>query len=164
MATWRQFEVEAPELAAAGRALWEQHGLMYLATVRTDGAPRVHPVVPLLAAGGIFVAIAERSPKWRDLRREPRCVLHALPGSRDDEFTLRCHAREEPNSRETVRAAANHVIHDDDHVFVFEIEQADLGWWVNVGQSDLYSVRTRWTQTGGVREVHGPRPRRHERG
>ena len=152
MATWRQLEREAPELCAAGRALWEHHVLMYLATVRADGSPRVHPVVPLLADGRVFVAIADRSPKWRDLRREPRCVLHSLPGQRDDEFVLRCRAREAPGSRAAVRAVASHVIHDDDHIFEFDIEQADFGWWEHVGTPSTYAVRRRWAP-GGVREL-----------
>jgi hypothetical protein len=156
MATWRQFAREAPDLAGAGRALWEQHVLMYLATVRADGSPRVHPVVPLLAEGSVFVAIGERSPKWRDLRRDPRCVLHSLPGQRDDEFVLRCRAREAPGSREAVREAADHVIHDDDHIFELDIDQADLGHWEHVGKPNTYAVRERW-QPGGVEQLRALR-------
>lgn len=152
MVTWRELERQAPELAAAGRALWEQHGLMYLATVRADGSPRVHPVVPLLTEGSVFVAIAQASPKWRDLRRDPRCVLHSLPGQRDDEFVLRCRAHEAGDARDVVRTVASHVIHDDDHILEFDIEQADLGHWEHVGQPNTYAVRQRW-QPGGLQQL-----------
>ena len=70
MATWTEFTEAAPELAQRGADLWNQHVLMYLATVRGDGSPRVHPVAPILADGAVHVAINPRSPKWRDLAGE----------------------------------------------------------------------------------------------
>ena len=157
MADWSQLEQEAPDLAAVGRALWERNGLMYLATTRPDGSPRVHPVAPLLAEGAVFVAMSEGSPKWRDLRRDPRCVLHCLPGARDDEFVLRCRAWEAPEVRAAVRAAAGHLVGDDDHIIGFDLEEADYGWWEYVGQPDTYSVRRRWRPGRGVEELAGLR-------
>lgn len=153
MTTWAEFVAAAPELAAAGEELWHRQGLMFLATVRRDGSPRIHPVVPILEDGRIFVAIAPRSPKWRDLARDPRCVLHTLPGERDDEFLLRCTASERPEALGEVRRAANHVIHDEDRIFEYDIYQADLGWWENVGQPGTYHVRRRWTPDDGVVQI-----------
>jgi hypothetical protein len=157
MATWRQMEERAPGLASAGRELWQRHRLMYLATIRSDGSPRLHPVAPILAEGEIFIAMAQESPKWRDLRQDPRCVLHALPGPRDDEFALRCLARERPESLGAVMAAAAHVIHHDDRIIGFDIEVADFGWWEHVGQPGTFSVRTRWTPEDGLRQLTGLR-------
>ncbi len=148
MATWAGFEHEAPDLAAAGQELWQQHGLMYLATVRPDGRPRLHPVAPFLALDKLIIAISHRSPKWRDLARDPRCVLHCLPGDRDDEFSLQCRAAPASDPRARLVEAAAHVVHDDDHLFEFEIEQADLAWWEHVGQPGTYPVRRRWTAHG----------------
>ena len=160
MASWSQLEQEAPDLAAVGRALWDRHRLMYLATTRPDGSPRIHPVAPLLAEGDVFVAVSEGSPKWRDLRRDPRCVLHCLPGERDDEFVLRCRAKEAPERLAAVREMSGHVIEDDDHIIGFDIEEADYGWWEHVGQPGTYSVRQRWSPGRGVEELPGLR---HER-
>jgi hypothetical protein len=55
MKRWNEFAAEQVELAEAGRALVYQCkvGLGYLATVRKDGAPRVHPVCPVIAYGGL---------------------------------------------------------------------------------------------------------------
>jgi hypothetical protein len=39
---------------------------------------------------------------------------------------------------------ASHVIHDDDHIFEFDIEQADFGWWEHVGRPNTYAVSQRW--------------------
>lgn len=157
MATWAQFARGAAEMAQAGRALWQEHVLMYLATVRSDGSPRVHPVVPTLADGRVFVAIGDWSPKWRDLRAEPRCVLHCLPGLRDDEFVMRCRAREVPGVVDQVRAAAAHTIHDDDRLFELDIEQVDHGWWEHVGRPETYPVRQRWTPTTGLTTLRAGR-------
>jgi hypothetical protein len=57
MKRWSEFADERPEMAGAGRALIYQFrvGLGYLATVRKDGAPRVHPVCPVIANGGLYV-------------------------------------------------------------------------------------------------------------
>jgi uncharacterized pyridoxamine 5'-phosphate oxidase family protein len=157
VANWDAFEQEAPELACVARELWGRHGIMYLATVRTDGSPRVHPVTPLLVDGRIFVATAEQSPKWRDLRHDPRCLLHCLPGERDDEVVMRCRAHEVPKARQTVRAVARHQIHDDDHIIEFDLTQVEVGWWENVGQAGTYSIRMRWEPGRGVSQRPGLR-------
>jgi hypothetical protein len=157
VADWNCFEQEAPELATMARDLWKRYRLMYLATVRGDGSPRVHPVVPLLADGRIFVAIAEQSPKWRDLRRDSRCLLHCLPGDRDDEVVLRCHAQDAPGAREIARHVAHHQIHDDDHIIEFDLSQVEVGWWEHVGQPSTYSIRIRWEPGQGVTQRPGLR-------
>jgi hypothetical protein len=81
MASWSQFVTAAPFLAERIRALFEQQGqpLGYLATVRADGGPRVHPVVPTITDRGLFCFVM-RSPKRGDLERDGRYALHALPG------------------------------------------------------------------------------------
>ena len=55
MKRWSEFAAEQPDMAEAGRALIYQFrvGLGYLATVRKDGGPRVHPVCPVIAHDGI---------------------------------------------------------------------------------------------------------------
>jgi hypothetical protein len=65
----------------------------YLAAVRPDGAPRLHPFCPIIAGGRLFAAIPHSSPKGHDLLRDPRCVIHAMPG-RDDELCIRATATE----------------------------------------------------------------------
>jgi hypothetical protein len=91
MKRWSEFAAERPDMAEAGRALIYQFrvGLGYLATVRKNGAPRVHPVCPVIANGGLYVFIGNRSPKLRDLLRDGRYALHSFPNPQvDDEFTV----------------------------------------------------------------------------
>jgi hypothetical protein len=89
MKRWSDYAAESPAMAEAGRALLYQFrvGLGYLATVRKDGGPRVHPVCPVLAAGGLYVFIGNHSPKRSDLLRDGRYALHSFPDPKvDDEF------------------------------------------------------------------------------
>lgn len=76
-------------MADAGRALIYQFrvGLGYLATIRKDGGPRVHPVCPVIANDGLYLFIGNQSPKVHDLRRDGRFALHSFPNPEvDDEF------------------------------------------------------------------------------
>ncbi len=89
MKRWSEFAREEPQMAEAGRALFYQHGvpLGYLATIRKDGGPRLHPVCPVVAVGGLWVFVGNRSPKRDDLLRDGRYALHTFPSPEvDDEF------------------------------------------------------------------------------
>jgi hypothetical protein len=86
--TWGEFAAARPDLAEAGRDLLYQFGvgLAFLATVRSDGGPRVHPICPLLTDVGIYAFVIP-SPKQGDLRRDRRYSLHSFPRP-DDEDAL----------------------------------------------------------------------------
>jgi hypothetical protein len=91
MKRWADLAREAPELAEAGRTLLYQYRvpLGYLATIRKDGGPRVHPVCPVVANDGIYVFVGNQSPKVHDLSRDGRFALHSVPvADVDDEFYL----------------------------------------------------------------------------
>ncbi len=86
--SWGEFAAAAPDLAAAGQPLLYQFGpgLGFLATVRGDGGPRLHPVCPFLHDSGLYVFVVP-SPKQEDLLRDGRYALHSFPPEdRDDEF------------------------------------------------------------------------------
>jgi hypothetical protein len=75
-------------MAAQGRSLLYQHGvgLAFLATVRPDGRPRVHPMCPLITDDGLFAFIIP-SPKRHDLERSGAYALHSFPcPSNEDAF------------------------------------------------------------------------------
>src|SRR5262245_37474924 len=81
--SWEHFSGASPALATDIQALLEQYGraFAYLATVRADGGPRVHPVSPVIAEGGLFCFVIP-SPKRRDLERDGRYAMHSYPGDR----------------------------------------------------------------------------------
>jgi hypothetical protein len=63
MSSWAEFAEAAPELAAFGAERFRQAEVAYLATVRGDGSPRVHPVTPILGGGRLFLFMEPASPK-----------------------------------------------------------------------------------------------------
>jgi hypothetical protein len=91
--TWNQFAALRPDLAEPGRALLYQVGvgLGYLATTRSDGGPRVHPMCPVMTSAGLFAFIVP-SPKQRDLLRDARYALHSFP-CQDNEDAFYCAGR-----------------------------------------------------------------------
>ena len=78
MITWTDFNQQQPALADAGRRQFYQFGigLAFLATVRPDGAPRVHPVCPVISDAGLHLLIVA-GPKRQDLLRDGRYALHS---------------------------------------------------------------------------------------
>jgi hypothetical protein len=77
--SWQTFEEEDPELAAFGLERLAGR-VAYLATVRQDGSPRVHPVTPIIGQGHMFLFMEPTSPKGNDLRRDGRYALHSSVG------------------------------------------------------------------------------------
>lgn len=73
--SWRKFGLDAPELASFGDVRLTGR-IAYLATIRADGAPRVHPVSPFISHNMLFVYMEPSSPKGKDLRRDGRYALH----------------------------------------------------------------------------------------
>jgi hypothetical protein len=73
---WREFAQREPELAAFGAARLTEMPA-YLATVRWSGAPRVHPVTPIVGEFGLFLFMEPTSPKGRDLRERGWFALHS---------------------------------------------------------------------------------------
>jgi hypothetical protein len=126
--TWSQFASSSPRLAADVRALFEHYGQAfgYLATVRLDGGPRLHPVSPVIADGGLFCFILN-SPKRRDLERDGRYALHAYPAENtDDEAYLAGRAHAVADEIRRVRLARIHRASpsSDWRLFEFGIEVA----------------------------------------
>ena len=88
--TWEGLRAARPDLAATGRRLLylDGIGLGFLATVRADGGPRVHPICPILTESALFAMIIP-GPKLDDLRRDARYALHGEtfpPPNQDDGF------------------------------------------------------------------------------
>ena len=73
--TWKIFAEQQPELAAFGAERLNGK-VAYLATVRKDGSPRVHPMTPIIGQGHFFVFMEPTSPKGHDLRRDGRFAIH----------------------------------------------------------------------------------------
>lgn len=73
--TWQIFSSQSPELAEFASTRLHNK-VAYLATIRKDGSPRVHPFTPIIGEGHFFVFMEPTSPKGHDLRRDPRFAIH----------------------------------------------------------------------------------------
>jgi hypothetical protein len=102
--TWKQFSAARPDLARVGAGLLYEFGdigLGFLATVRADGGPRVHPVCPVLTEDGLYAFVVP-GPKLVDLRRDGQYALHSEtfpPPRHDDAFYVTGRARERDDRR-----------------------------------------------------------------
>ena len=140
MATWAEFERAQPDVAAAGHALLYQFGpgLGYLATVRKDGGPRVHPFCPIISEGGLWAFVLEASPKGKDLLRDGRYALHSFPKPEvDDEFYVTGTATvvADAATRDTVMASTEaNVGQPEEVLFALDIERAMLARYTHRGQ------------------------------
>ena len=77
MASWSDFEAEAPELAARVRGRLDAHGHKTMATIRRDGSPRISGTETEFSDGELWVGSMHDALKARDLQRDPRFALHS---------------------------------------------------------------------------------------
>src|SRR5258708_10344884 len=72
MVRWKEFAPDEGDLAERGRSLLFHGpgiGPAFLATVRKDGAPRLHPVCPVLSNDRLVVLVTPASPTRHALVR-----------------------------------------------------------------------------------------------
>jgi len=80
MASWKEFETDAPDLARAVRARFEATKHHVLAGLRKDGSPRVSGTEVAFKDDDIGLGSMAGAVKARDLKRDGRFALHANPG------------------------------------------------------------------------------------
>ena len=143
--SWQALAEAAPELATFGaERLHDQ--VAYLATVKSDGAPRLHPVRPVVTGGRLFVFTERDSPKVRDLERDARYALHGTATSDQPwdlrEFAVAGEARRVDDSdvRSTVKAGS--AFPRNEQFLLFELD-------VDTAMSTVYGAdgqphRQRW--------------------
>lgn len=77
MASWNEFAVVAPRIAAIfARRHAATGSLCMLGTLRPDGFPRVSPMEPHIFEGQLWINGMPDTAKFRDLTRDPRFCLH----------------------------------------------------------------------------------------
>lgn len=145
MASWAKLEAQAPEIATAGRKLLYQFGpgLVYLATIRADGGPRLHPVCANIVDGELYLLIID-SPKRRDLLRDGRFALHAFPPAQgDDEFYLTGRAIEQADAAllervEAAQRASGATTAGDEVLFSLDLDRALYARYGPPGTDDYF--------------------------
>jgi hypothetical protein len=154
MASWLDLEQGAPHITRAGRARLNQARVALLGTLRPDGSPRISPVEPYFARGQLIFGLMSWSGKARDLRRDPRCVLHSAISGPD--------AGEPELKLDGLATAASDLMRNACHqawwlgqpraaadVFLLDVTQAVLiEWDLERGQM----TSTHWSPGRGLRQ------------
>jgi hypothetical protein len=140
---WSALVAADPELAAFGEARLAGN-VAYLATVRKDGSPRVHPVTPIIGSGRLFLFMEPTSPKGRDLRRNGSFALHCAvsdSSGQSGEFFVRGRAllMDNPATRALAATAARYS--PKDRYILFEL--LIFGATSTIYENDA-PVRRRW--------------------
>ena len=150
MLTWKEFSAAEPALADTGRSLLFQFkvGLAFLATVRRDGAPRLHPVCPVLSDDRLYVLITPASPKGRDLQRDGRYALQSFPQPKpgSDEFFVSGTASPvaDAQARANILRDAKHMADVSEIVFELLVDRVMHTRWENVLTPQMRSLHTKW--------------------
>ena len=77
MVSWREFHDEAPTVAETFVRRHAATGkLCLLATLRSDGFPRISPIEPRIFEDQLVLVGMPGTTKFRDLGRDPRFNLH----------------------------------------------------------------------------------------
>ena len=141
--SWKTFEDQAPDLAQFGVARLNGR-VAYLATVRQDGSPRVHPVTPIIGQGRLFLFMEPTSPKGHDLRRDGRYALHCAVGDNSGaggEFSVTGRAQVVDNAATRALAAQLASYTPADRYILFELTVDSAASTVYSGEQTL---RRRW--------------------
>jgi hypothetical protein len=98
---WIDFEAKNEDLSALVRAKLIEPGLVMVATIRSDGSPRVSPVNPHVWDGDLCLSLASMTRKAADVRRDPRILVHNAVtrwDGADGELKVRATARAETDA------------------------------------------------------------------
>lgn len=147
MVAWEAFAAAAPDLADRGAALLGV-GVAYIGTTSRDGSARVHPFTPLIEGGRLLALIGRHTVKYGNLLRDPRCSVHAMLGSSDEEFmfTGRATPSDDWGTRMQAAVAARRInmTSQNDVAFEFDVERVHWAIWKGLGTADIHRVAKAW--------------------
>ena len=132
MASWAQFEREAPALSALCFQRFRASELMMLGTIRKNGYPRISPTEWTIFEGELVLGGIWHAKKALDLLRDPRCTLHSTTTNKDgQEGDAKLWGRATPLAEDRVEAYWQHIFEEigwraegPAHVFTIDLESA----------------------------------------
>lgn len=150
---WSELEVAAPQIARLGKQRLVAARVALLGTLRKDGSPRISPVEPYFSDDELIFGAMSWTLKARDLRRDPRCVLHSAISQVDSgEGELKLYGRATEADEHVVTSCEDawwRTRPDAAVVFAFDIDQATfIGWDLVQG---AVTIR-RWSPRSGYSE------------
>lgn len=139
MPSFSEFEAAAPELAARVRERLDAHVHKTLATLRSDGSPRISGTETQWRDDDLWIGSMWNAVKARDLQRDPRFALHS--GS-DDPDEWSGDAKLAGVAEETTQPS------DDSHTFRLDLREVST---VALDDERKNLVIEVWTPDEGVR-------------
>jgi general stress protein 26 len=129
--SWQALEDGNKELAEFGVKRFASNHVGYLATLRKDGSPRVHPMTPFVGEGHLFFFTHVGSFFWHDLQRDGRYALHCSVENQDGgegEFFIKGYATltDDPDLRVIAEKYVPYTddLEDDPGLFELSVESA----------------------------------------
>jgi Pyridoxamine 5'-phosphate oxidase len=153
MATWTEFEAEAPELAAKVRELLDAHTHKTLATVRGNGAPRISGTESAFRDGDLWIGSMWDAVKARDLRRDPRFALHtgsADPPEWQGDAKLAGVVEEVTDPERVSEINGDNAPPGPSHLFRLDLEEVST---VGLDDARTMLIIRVWKPGEGVREI-----------
>ena len=77
MASWSEFAAAAPELAERVQERFDAHKHKTMATLRSDGSPRISGTETQFPDGELWIGSMWKAVKALDLQRDPRFAIHS---------------------------------------------------------------------------------------
>ena len=152
--SWSKFEVQAPEIAKAGKRLLvgkDGVSIGYLATSSYE-VPKISPVCPVFSGDGIYLVVSKSTPKYRDLTINLNYSLHAFLGKSDEEFKItgKAFLLEDEATRISVQKDIPFGSFDEnDPIFELYLDNALWAVWKDVGTENTNVARKYWRKQHG---------------
>ncbi|MEQ4724550.1 pyridoxamine 5'-phosphate oxidase family protein [Nonomuraea sp. B19D2] len=153
MASWQEFEGQAPELAGVARRVMDTCRHRVLASLRKDGSPRVSGIETMFRDGELWTGSMPRAVKAQDLRRDPRLAIHVASPEPDaaDPSTWAGDVKLAGRAVEVTDAAvlaSFGLPGTESHLFRIELTEVV---WTRIDGDEI--VMTAWREGVGVREI-----------
>jgi hypothetical protein len=117
--SWAEFEAAQPEFAARVRKLMQSRKHLTMATLRSDGSPRISGTEVQFEEGELRIGSMPNAVKARDLLRDPRVAIHGPTTDPPAEEPGLWPGEAKIAGRATARPSEG-----DDHSFVIDIDEA----------------------------------------
>lgn len=120
MASWREFENDAPEFAARVAGALTRNKHLTMATLRADGSPRISGTEMELSDGDLRIGSMPNARKALDLIRDPRVAIHGPTADPPEE------PKEWIGEAKIAGRAIEEPSDDDSHRFKIDIAEVVL--------------------------------------
>ena len=145
--SWLELENGNKELAEFGHKRFVSTHVGYMATIRKDGSPRVHPMTPFIGEGHLFFFTDDGSLFDKDLQRDGRYDLHCSVENQEGgegEFFVRGQATltDDPDLRVIAERYVPYSDLEDEYI-LYELN-VESAFGSVYAQGDSESIVRRW--------------------